>query len=62
MRDRILAARLGDAAVTALLEGQDRIMVGEVHRAVVRTPLERSWTVTEKTPDDLLDLMDRLAR
>ena len=62
MRDRILAARLGDAAVTALLDGDDRVMVGEVHRDVIRTPLERSWIATDKIPDELLDLMDRLAR
>ena len=62
MRDRILAARLGDAAVTALLDGDDRVMVGEVHRDVVRTPLERTWTVADSPPDELLDLMDRLAR
>jgi 6-phosphofructokinase 1 len=62
MRDRILAARLGDAAVTALLDGDDRIMVGEVHGEIVRTPLERAWSIVEKTPDELLDLMDRLAR
>jgi 6-phosphofructokinase 1 len=62
MRDRILAARLGDAAVTALLDGDDRVMVGEVHRDVVRTPLERAWIVADRAPDELLDLMDRLAR
>jgi 6-phosphofructokinase 1 len=62
MRDRILAARLGDAAVTALLDGADRVMVGEIHRDIVRTPLEQAWSITDKTPDDLLDLMDRLAR
>jgi 6-phosphofructokinase 1 len=62
MRDRILAAKLGDAAVTALLEGHDRIMVGEVHRDVIHTPLEQAWTVGDKTPQDILDLMGRLAR
>jgi 6-phosphofructokinase len=62
MRDRILAARLGDAAVTALLDGEDQIMVGEIHRDVVRSPLEQSWTSADKTPKELLDLMDRLAR
>jgi 6-phosphofructokinase 1 len=62
MRDRILAARLGDAAVTALLDGEDQIMVGEIHRDVVRSPLEQSWTSVDKTPKELLDLMDRLAR
>jgi 6-phosphofructokinase 1 len=62
MRDRILAARLGDAAVTALLDGADRVMVGEVHRDIVRTPLEQAWNIADKLPDELLDLMDRLAR
>jgi len=62
MRDRILAAKLGDAAVTALLDGHDRIMVGEVHRDVIHTPLEQACTVGDKTPQDILDLMGRLAR
>ena len=62
MRDRILAARLGDAAVSALLDGEDRVMVGEIHDELVRTPLETAWTTVHHTPPDLLDLMDRLAR
>jgi 6-phosphofructokinase 1 len=62
MRDRILAARLGDAAVTALLDGDDRVMVGEIHRDVVRTPLEETWATPHRMPPELLDLMDRLAR
>ncbi len=62
MRDRVLAARLGDAAVSALLDGENRIMVGEVHRDVVRTTLERTWTAPDLPPAELLDLMDRLAR
>lgn len=62
MRDRLLAARLGDAAVSALLDGADRVMVGERHRTIVRTPLEQAWTEVDHTPDELLDLMDRLAR
>lgn len=62
MRDRMLAARLGDAAVRALAEGEDRIMVGQVHRSVVHTPLDETWTTVDETPGELLDLMDRLAR
>ena len=48
--------------VAALLEGDDRIMVGEIHRDVVRTPFERVWSLEDKTPQEILDLMDRLAR
>lgn len=62
MRDRILAARLGDAAVSALLDGDDRVMVGEIHLELVRTPLEEAWSTVHHTPPELLDLMDRLAR
>ena len=62
MRDRVLAARLGDAAVSALLEGQDGIMVGEINFEIQRTPLETSWTQKTRTPESLLALMDRLAR
>jgi 6-phosphofructokinase 1 len=62
MRDRVLAARLGDAAVTALLDGEDDVMVGEIHHDVIRTPLETSWTEKVRTPESLLELMDRLAR
>jgi 6-phosphofructokinase 1 len=62
MRDRVLAALLGDAAVRALLEGADRVMVGQRHGKIVRTPMERTWTEHDRTPDELLELMDRLAR
>lgn len=62
MRDRVLAARLGDAAVTALLDGDDQVMVGEIHREIIRTPLEHSWMTVDTMPKELLELMDRLAR
>ena len=62
MRDRVLAARLGDAAVTALLEGDAGIMVGEIDRDIRRTPLEESWSAKDAMPESLLALMDRLAR
>ena len=62
MRDRMLASRLGDEAVTALLEGADRTMVGEIHHELVRTSLEEAWSTIDYTPQALLKLMDRLAR
>jgi 6-phosphofructokinase 1 len=62
MRDRILASVLGDAAVAALLEGADRVMVGLRHGEVLRTPLEAAWARPTRTLDQLLALMDRLAR
>lgn len=62
MRDRVLAAVLGDAAVAALAEGADRVMVGQRHGEVIRTPLETAWARRDRTPDELLRLMDRLSR
>jgi 6-phosphofructokinase 1 len=62
MRDRVLAALLGDAAVQALIDGADRVMVGQQGRSVVRTPLEETWSSHDQASDDLLALMDRLAR
>jgi 6-phosphofructokinase len=62
MRDRVLGALLGDAAVAALIGGADRAMVGQRCGEVVHTPLERTWSTADRTPEDLLTLMDRLAR
>ncbi|MEX2619225.1 MAG: 6-phosphofructokinase [Egibacteraceae bacterium] len=62
MRDRVLGSVLGDAAVTAQAEGANRVMVGERHGQVIRSPLEQTWTSFDRTPQDLLALMDRLAR
>jgi 6-phosphofructokinase 1 len=62
MRDRVLAAVLGDAAVGALMDGADRVMVGQRRGEVVRTPLEQAFSRTDRTPDGLLELMDRLSR
>lgn len=62
MRDRILAAVLGDAAVAALADGANRVVVGQRRGEVVRTPLETAWSRTDRTPDELLALMDRLSR
>lgn len=62
MRDRILGAVLGDAAVRALLDGENRVMVGEYRGEVICSPLEQTWSHMDPTPPHLLDLMDRLAR
>ncbi|MGI8574747.1 MAG: 6-phosphofructokinase [Egibacteraceae bacterium] len=62
MRDRVLGALLGDAAVRALLDGANRVMVGEQGGEVVHVPLQETWEVVEPTPPRLMELMDRLAR
>lgn len=62
MRDRVLGAVLGDAAVQALTDGRDRIMVGEQRGEVVHVPLAETWQGHERSPEELLALMDRLSR
>lgn len=61
-RDRVLASVLGDAAVQALLDGADRVMLGERGGDVQATPMEHTWTRRDQAPTALLKLMDRLAR
>lgn len=62
MRDRVLGARLGDAAVAALLEGDTRVMVGERKLEVVRTAFSTVVSTDDRDFGGLLGLMDRLAR
>ena len=62
MRDRVLGSLLGDAAVGALMDDDDRVMVGQRRGETIRTPLQEAWSGVDKTPEDLLGLMDRLSR
>lgn len=62
MRDRVLGSLLGDGAVRALLDDEDRVMVGEDCGRLARTPLSRSWTDRDPMPEELMGLMERLAR
>lgn len=39
--DRVLASKLGIAAIDALLKGQKNIMVGEINGEIIYTPLEK---------------------
>jgi 6-phosphofructokinase 1 len=43
-RDRLLASRLGVAAVEALMDGQKNVMLGEIHGRISATPLKETWT------------------
>lgn len=51
--DRILASRLGEAAVYALMEGQKGVMVGRTAGGITSTPLHETW---EKRKDVSRDL------
>jgi 6-phosphofructokinase 1 len=62
MRDRVLGGLLGDGAVEALLDGDDRVMIGERCGQRVRVPLSKTWTERDPLPESLLEIMERLAR
>jgi len=56
--DRVLASRLGVAAVEALLDGKSNVMVGVINNKVERTPLERAIKEHNEIDSDLLRVAD----
>jgi len=56
VRDRVLASRLGAAAVDALIEGKTDVMIGEVANQVTYVPLENTWMTRKPVPAYLADL------
>jgi 6-phosphofructokinase 1 len=56
VRDRVLAARLGAAAVDALLEGRTDVMIGQIGSDVSYVPLEQTWATRKVVPPYLIDL------
>lgn len=56
VRDRVLASRLGAAAVDALLGGHTDVMIGEVAGSVRMVPLEETWTTRKPVPGYLTEL------
>jgi 6-phosphofructokinase 1 len=60
-RDRILASRLGVAAVEALLEGKTGVMVGEIHGKIAFTPIAETWKQRKAVDNDLWRLVKILS-
>lgn len=60
-RDRILASKLGAAAVDALIEGKSGYMIGELNGEIVSTPLRETWERKKELDNNLLQLMAVLA-
>ncbi len=60
-RDRILASVLGAAAVQALVDGKGGIMVGEINREIVYTPIKDTWEKKKTLHSGLINLMKLLA-
>jgi 6-phosphofructokinase 1 len=59
--DRVLASRLGAAAVKALSDGLTDVMVGEVNHKIEFTSLEETWTKKKPIDNFLIELSDLLA-
>lgn len=59
--DRVVASRLGHAAVEALMDGETDIMVGISAGKVVRRPLEIVWTEKKEVDEELYRLAQVLA-
>ena len=55
-RDRVLATRLGVAAVETLLEGQANIMVGLVDGKIERIPIADAWSRRKEIDQSALEM------
>lgn len=59
-KDRVLASRLGMAAVEAIREGKYNVMVGEISNEVVFTPFEKAVKHHYQVREDLLHMAEIL--
>jgi 6-phosphofructokinase 1 len=61
VRDRVLASKLGAAAVDAVRDGKFGCMTGEINGQIVHTPLEQTWTQKKAVDGYLVELARVLA-
>jgi 6-phosphofructokinase 1 len=59
--DRILASRMGGAAIDFLLKGESNVMVGIHHDAIVKVPFAEVYATEKKVSRDLIDLAQILS-
>ncbi len=55
--DRILASRMGNASITALLEGQRNVMIGIVNDEIVYVPFTKAIKKSKPVDQDLLNVL-----
>ncbi|MCH8494170.1 MAG: 6-phosphofructokinase [Balneolales bacterium] len=60
-RDRVLASRLGYAAVNALVDGHTNAMVGVINNEIKITPIKNTWSKKKSINYELLDLAKTLS-
>lgn len=61
VKDRVLASKLGYAAVMGLLSGRKNVMVGEVNNKIRFTPLKDTWAKKKPIDKTLLHIAKILA-
>lgn len=59
-RDRILATKLGAAAVQALIDGETSVMAGEIRGEVALTPMRETWEKRSEISREMFDLIEML--
>ena len=59
--DRILASRMGAAAIDALLEGQRNIMIGDDDEKIIYTPFSKAIHHGKEIDRGLLEILRRLS-
>ena len=59
--DRVLAARLGVAAIEGLLDGQTDVMAGLLNNKIAYTPLEQAISLGRQVDEDLIRIANILA-
>ena len=60
-QDRILASRMGAAAIDALLEGQRNIMIGDDDERIIYTPFSKAIKRDKPIDRGLLDILRQLS-
>jgi 6-phosphofructokinase 1 len=58
--DRVNASRLGNAAIEALLDGQQSVMVGLQNDEIVLVPFRKAVKLHKKLNQGLIDIIDVL--
>ena len=59
--DRVLASRLGHAAVNALISGETQVMSGMINGVIVNTPFHQVVKGTTPIPGDMVEMIKALA-
>ena len=59
--DRILASRLGAAAIDAIMEGQRNVMIGIEHDEVVYVPFTKAIKNDKPIKKDLVNVLRELS-